>query len=143
MDLDMNKSLVIAGGLSAIASVLHIGIIIGGASWYRFFGAGEEMASMAERGMLTPHVITAGIALVLMLWALYAFSGAGLIPKLPLMKWALALISAIYLLRGLVLLPLWIFIPSQLTTFMLVSSVICLGYGLFYAIGTKQVWRYL
>jgi len=42
-----------AGTLSFIASALHIAIIIGGPSWYRFFGAGESMASMAERVLIT------------------------------------------------------------------------------------------
>jgi hypothetical protein len=36
--------------LSAAAALLHIAVIVGGAEWYRFFGAGEGMARLAERG---------------------------------------------------------------------------------------------
>ncbi|WP_353615513.1 hypothetical protein [Colwellia sp. PAMC 21821] len=44
----MNVMLVIAGFLSALAAAIHLGCIFFGASWYRFFGAGEHMAIMAE-----------------------------------------------------------------------------------------------
>ena len=50
--------LVIAGTFSILAAVLHVGVVIGGANWYRFFGAGESMAQMAEQGLLKPTVIT-------------------------------------------------------------------------------------
>ena len=59
--------------------MLHLAIIAGGPDWYRFFGAGEGMARMAERGMLKPALITLGIAAILAVWAAYAFAGAGLI----------------------------------------------------------------
>ena len=36
-----NPALVTGGLLSVAASLLHIGCIIGGPDWYRFFGAGE------------------------------------------------------------------------------------------------------
>ncbi|MEJ2794460.1 hypothetical protein WAE56_13680 [Iodobacter sp. LRB] len=136
-----SKSLLTGGILSVIAALLHIAIIFGGAQWYRFFGAGEHMASMAEKGSLMPAVITAGIAVVLFIWGLYAFSGAGLIRRFPFMRICLALISIIYLVRGLVLIPACFIAPEQINTFAIWSSLICLGYGLLYAIGTKTVWR--
>jgi len=45
-----SRWLVVGGWLSVAASLLHIGCIIGGPDWYRFFGAGEEMAQAAARG---------------------------------------------------------------------------------------------
>ena len=54
----MNRYLITAGILSALASLLHIGCIYFGASWYRFFGAGEHMAKLAEQGSLQPTLIT-------------------------------------------------------------------------------------
>jgi len=45
-------SLKIAGCLSLLASLAHLAIIVGGPSWYRFFGAGEQLATMAEQGLL-------------------------------------------------------------------------------------------
>ena len=57
-----NPFLIAGGILSALASLLHIAVIAGGPAWYRFFGAGEGMARMAERGSPVPTLITLGIA---------------------------------------------------------------------------------
>src|SRR5687768_9713323 len=101
----MNLWLVAGGALSAIAAAMHLAIIVGGPAWYRFFGAGERLAQAAERGSPMPAVVTMGIATVLAVWAAYAFSGAGLIPRLPLLRLGLVTISAIYLARALLWLP--------------------------------------
>lgn len=65
--------LIIAGSLSMLAAALHIGVAIGGPNWYRFFGAGETMALMAEKGSLKPTVITLGIAIILFVCGAYAW----------------------------------------------------------------------
>jgi hypothetical protein len=135
-----NKWLIAGGGLSAAAAALHVGVILGGPSWYRFFGAGEEMARMAERGSARPALIAAFIAAMLAVWAAYAFAGAGLIRRLPLMRTALVLIAAVYLLRGLVLLPLLVLKPAQIDSFTLWSSLIVLVYGICYGVGTWRAW---
>ena len=135
-----NKWLVTAGMMSAAAALLHVATIAGGPGWDRFFGAGEEMARAAERGSAMPALVTAAIAFILLLWAFYAFSGAGLVRRLPLMRTALLLITAIYLLRGLALLPLLVLKPQLADTFAVVSSLVVLAYGLTYAIGTWRAW---
>ncbi len=131
-----NNWLVTAGMLSAAAALLHIAVIVSGAEWYRFFGAGEGMARLAERGSLTPHLIT----LVLAIWAAYAFAGAGLLRRLPLMRTALLTITAIYLLRGLALFPTLALKPALVDRFTLWSSIIVLVYGITYAVGTWRAW---
>lgn len=131
----------IAGGwLSVAAALLHIGCIVGGPDWYRFFGAGEEMARAAERGELYPALLTLGIACILGIWAAYAFSGAGRLPRLPLLRTGLVVISAIYLLRGLILVPLHLWRPQFTDSFAIWSSLIVLVYGIAYAVGTWRAW---
>lgn len=126
--------------LSAVAALLHLAVIAGGPDWYRFFGAGEEMARMAERGSPRPALITLGIAAVLAAWSAYALAGAGRIRRLPLMRTALVAISAVYLLRGLVLVPALAINPGAVDAFMLWSSLIVLVYGITYAVGTLRAW---
>ncbi len=138
-----NPWLVTAGCLSALAAVLHLGVIVGGPAWYRFFGAGEGMARMAERGDIRAALITLGIASVLAVWAAYAFAGTGLLPRLPLMRTALVLITTIYLLRGLILFPTLVFKPALVTPFVVWSSLIVLTYGIVYAVGTWRAWAAL
>lgn len=131
--------LILAGALSLLAAVLHLAVIVGGPDWYRFFGAGEELARMAERGSIYPALLTLGIATILAIWAAYAFSGAGLIGKLPLLRTGLIVITAIYLLRGLILVP-GVVLGREINAFGWWSSLIVLGYGLAYLIGTWRAW---
>jgi hypothetical protein len=138
-----NVPLVLAAGLNAVAALLHVGIIIGGASWYRFFGAGERMASAAAKGRLYPAVVTSGIAGVLALWSAYALSGAGIIEPLPLLKLALIVITSAYLLRGFAIVPLLTFARPKSTPFLLWSSLVCIVYGAVHLLGLSQVWSRL
>jgi hypothetical protein len=126
--------------LSGVAAMLHLAIIAGGPDWYRFFGAGEGMARLAERGSPRPALITLAIAALLGLWSAYALAGAGRIGRLPLMRTALVAITAVYLLRGLVLVPALATNPGAVDSFMLWSSLIVLVYGITYAVGTYRAW---
>jgi hypothetical protein len=140
----MHTPFLIAGAtLSAIAALLHIGCIIFGASWYRFFGAGERMAQLASIGSWRPTIITLGIAIVLVSWSLYALSGAGAIPELPLTRLALCIITSIYLVRGVAGLPVAFFGPDKNAAFWWWSSAICLTIGGVHLIGLRQVWGQL
>lgn len=95
---------------------------------------------MAEQGMLYPTVITSIIASILAVWGYFAFAGAGLVNKPPLLRTGLIAISTVYLLRGLVLIPMLVFRPDLVGSFAIWSSLIVLVYGLFYAVGTWKAW---
>lgn len=139
-----NPILLAGAALSAIAALLHLGCIFFGASWYRFFGAGERMARLATAGDIRPTLITTGIAAVLVLWSLFALSGAGVMPRLPLVRFALCAITGIYLVRGTVGLVFAVAAPgTHGATFWWWSSAICLGIGTLYLVGTHQVWSSL
>ncbi len=135
--------LLIGGALSVAAALLHIACIFGGPDWYRFFGAGEGMARATARGDWQPTIITLCIAAILLIWAAYAFSGAGTLPRLPLLRTGLVTITAIYLLRGLIFVPVHLWRPQHTDSFAIWSSLIVLLYGTVYAIGTMKAWRYL
>jgi hypothetical protein len=139
-----NPYLLAGAALSAIAALLHLCCIFFGPSWYRFFGAGERMAQLSAAGSIVPTLITAGIAAVLVLWSLYALSGAGVILRLPLIRLALCIITGIYVLRGLAGLALALVAPGERgVAFWCWSSVICLSIGALYLVGTRQVWSQL
>lgn len=138
-----NRWLIAGGLLSAVAALLHIAVIIGGPDWYRFFGAGEGMARASERGSWVPTATTSGIATVLAIWSAYAFSGAGLIARLPLIRTGLVTISAIYLARGMILFPTLVLKPELIDAFTVWSSLIVLVYGMAYAVGTWKSWAFL
>jgi len=138
-----NKFLIAAAICTALAALAHIGCIIFGADWYRFFGAGEQMAQMAEAGDWYPAVVTSVIVIFLAIWSLYALSAAGVIRRLPLLRLALCLIASIFLIRGISFVMLMPMFPENSLTFWLVSSGICLMIGILYAVGTHQRWAEL
>jgi hypothetical protein len=135
-----NPLLILGAVLSAIAALLHVGCIVFGASWYRFFGAGERMARLADAGDWRAAAITSVIIAVLSIWALYALSGAGAIPKLPLQRIGLCAIAAVYSLRGLAGLLYAAFGARADATFWWWSSAICLVFGVVHVAGLMQVW---
>ena len=101
------------------------------------------MARAAEQGAWQPAAVTFFIAAILATWGAYAFAGAGKLRPLPLMRTALIVISAIYLLRGLILLPILARSGSATDAFTVWSSLIVLVYGIAYAVGTHRAWPYL
>ena len=143
--------LVIAGIFCSIGALLHLATIIGGPDFYRFMGAGEGMAQMAEDGLAYPAIVTSIIALILFTWSAYAFSGAAIIKRLPLLKIGLIVISSILLIRG-VFGIIFMFITinhpylnelQARPTFMVVTSLICLIFSMFFIIGTYKQWQIL
>ena len=141
------KYWLILGGIFSIAiAILHIAIIFAGAPAYRYFGAGEEMAQMASSGSLLPALITLFIAVIFAVWGLYAFAGAGVIRRLPLLHIGLAVIAGIYTLRGIGVIPqiAWMVnspesVPPQDLIFSLASLLV----GIVYGVGTIATWRTL
>jgi hypothetical protein len=139
----MNILLIVAGTFSAIAALIHLGCIYFGASWYRFFGAGEHMAVMSEQGSVQPTVITSAITIVLVIWSFYAYSAAGLLTRLPLVRTILVIVSTVYLLRALVGFFLINHPLGRSAEFWMWSSSICLVIAMVHIMGLKQVWTSL
>jgi hypothetical protein len=138
----------LAGLLSFTASAMHIAIIFGGPSWYRFFGAGEGMAQMAEQKLLKPTLITISISMLLAVWGAYAWSGSGLVQKLPFIKVTLSTITAVYLIRGFAgLIAPFVSnhpkIVQNSTSFWVWSSIICILFGIVHLKGVMDKWAVL
>ena len=86
-----------------------------------------------------------GAALVLVVFGLYALSGAGSIRRLPLLRLGLIGISSLFLLRGLFLILDVLVILGVLAGELLIqgtiSTLVFLGAGISYAVGTILNWR--
>jgi hypothetical protein len=100
-------ALLAGGAISALISILHVVLALRPAL-YRYISADQEsaLAQMAEQGSRPTTIATVALALIFGIWALYAFSGAGLIRPLPWLRAALITIGVIYILRAL-------FIPAE------------------------------
>jgi len=140
MNGPINAALVTGAILSAASGVLHVGIVIGGPTWMRYFGAIERGVVAVEAGSLLPIVLGYGVALLWFVAAAYALSGAGVLPKWPLLKPALIVITSLYLLRGIAVVPIAMVLPNRLA-FVVWSSVVFFIAGAVYFQGLVEVWR--
>lgn len=135
-----NPSLLLAGAGSVAAAVAHLACIVGGADFYRFFGAGEDMARAVEMGRWQPHAMTAVIAAILFGWAWFAFAAAGHMPRPPLLRTGLVAITVVLLLRAAAAFLPGVWRAEHTPTFIIVSSLIVLVLGLAFLIGTITAW---
>ncbi|MDQ3754533.1 MAG: hypothetical protein M3371_07370 [Acidobacteriota bacterium] len=141
-----NKWLKLGGILSFVVALLHVVIIFIGAPAYRYFGAGEDMATAAEAGLAFPALLTFVLVAVFAIWGFYGLSGAGVIRRLPLLKIALILIGAVYTLRGVAVFQQLFRIAAssaEVTPREIVFSLFSLIIGLAYLTGTVTNWRSL
>ena len=139
------RLLLAAGGaMSLAASLVHVAAIVGGPSWFRWLGAGERIARGVGMGHKAPIILTIGIAAALLVIALAAFAGAGLIRPIPFTRVVLIGASAVYLARGMVLFaPSLLRRPDLSQAFLVISSGIVLVMGIAFALGTFLQWPHL
>ncbi|BAN47420.1 hypothetical protein [Metapseudomonas resinovorans] len=139
--MEGNAWLLLAAMGTALAAVLHVCCILFGPVWYDAMGAGERMVRLARQGRWQATFITGAISLVLVIWALYALAGAGMLPVPPTARWVLPGIVAVLLLRGMAGLVIARVRPGYNgVRFWIVSSVVCLLLGGLYLLGTLQAW---
>jgi hypothetical protein len=138
-----NSFLIIAAALNAIAAALHLACIYFGAPLFRFLGT-EVMAVMFESGHLM-HPIIACLVLgsMLFVWSAYALSGAGVIRRLPFLRFVLTGITLVYLIRGMAFPLVMPYFPGNSALFWVCSSLIIFVFGVIHLIGVKQVWAQL
>lgn len=136
--------LLMAGAAASLGAALHIAIIFGGPDWYAFFGAPRGLVEMARAGNIRAPISCLIIAALLTLLAAYAFSGAGVIRRLPFLRIGLASIAAVLILRGVLFIPLILWRPGALSgicdcrsvdAFIILTSALCLAMGVGYALG--------
>jgi len=131
----------IAGGvISAFISIVHIFFAFM-PQLYKYVdpGQGSGVAQLTEQGSSLITIASIILALIFAIWAIYAFSGAGLLTRLPLLRTFLIVIAVIYILRSL-------FLPSEINLVLyqgypfrfVVFSAVSLVAGLLYLIG---VWK--
>jgi hypothetical protein len=135
--------LLVASTCSAWVALLHIGIALVGPKWYRYFGA-PSLAEKVESGeWLVPTAMCVVVALIAVIWALYALSAIGIVRRLPLLRTGLVTIGTIYTLRGLQVFPEFYYLISGRLDVprSAAFSAFSLITGICYLVGVKLVWR--
>ena len=110
-------------------------MIIGGPNWYAFARAPKYIVESAREETFIAPLGAVAIAVLMLTCTVYAFSGAGLLGKMPLLKLALPIISFICLTRGLYISPL--FYPLKiLGAWHLIASSVWFFVGVCFLLGT-------
>lgn len=130
----------LAGGYFSLAfSIFQISAIWWTPGVIRYFGG---PANLSVQRPLTYAVLCIVVGLIVAVFGIYALSGGGMIRRLPLLRTLLAIATAIYILRGLLLIPQvpLVLKHPELVRF-LIFSVIALVVGFVLLVGTVQTWK--
>lgn len=145
MNISSSRWLLAAALLSFGIALLHLAIIFAGPGAYAWFGA-PALGAAEAAGAAYPDVVTAGLVVVFALFGVYALAGAGRVRRPPLLPLGLALVGAVFTLRGLVIIPEAIQLargpagyPPRYAAFSLVS----LATGICFLAGTLPRWKAL
>jgi len=138
--MDKKLWLKIAAGLSFFMALCQTVISLSPAAAAYF----HAPPSLLEN-RLQLYLIGLGAALILVIFGLYALSGAGSIRRLPLLRLGLTGISSLFLLRGLffilTVLALLGILKGEILVQGVISDLVFLSAGIAFAIGTLLNWK--
>jgi hypothetical protein len=137
--------LILAGTSAFSGGLLHVIALVGGPVGIAAIGAPEWAVDSARNGTWIAPVGGLTIATSMWLCAIYAFSGAGLLRPVPLLRTGLLFIALVCLARGILLVPVLLFrhpeLIARIGTFEIVASLRWTAIGGFFAIGLKAIRR--
>ncbi len=136
--------LTVGAWLNFAIALAHLAIVVAGPPAYLYTGR-ADLAQLAQTGSPLPALLTLVLAAAFLVCGLYGLSGAGRLPRLPLLRLGLLAIGGVYTLRGLiVILDVLSLVrgagyPLRQTVF----SAVALAVGLLYLLGASRRWRAL
>ncbi|GGY68710.1 hypothetical protein GCM10011613_11240 [Cellvibrio zantedeschiae] len=136
LKFNVQEKFLIAGGtIAGLAAIWHLLMIVGGPEWYAFARAPQYIVESAKAKTFVAPLGAVAIAILMFTCTAYAFSGAGLIRKIPLLKSALTTVALICLVRGLYISPLF-YSVKKLGVWHLTASAVWFFVGVCFLIGT-------
>ncbi len=130
-----NISLQIGGLFSLAFAVFQVSAIFWPQEILEYFGGPVKM--QAENPIFY-IVVCLGVGILVGLCGLYALSGAGKFRQLPFLRTVLVVAAAVFILRGLLIIPILkiMFTNPESTVFRyFVFSLIALGAGIIHLVG--------
>lgn len=140
------KLLSLGGATSFFLALLHVGAVFGGEAAARFFTAPRPVLLLIQQRSLWIIPVLLVIVTILGGFGLLAWSGAGRMRRLPFLRTGLVAVSTIYLLRGIVIIPLALLAlqhPGRVQWQAFLFCVVALALGVVYLTGTIGRWSEL
>lgn len=125
----------LAAGISLFGALIHFAAPWLGPEWYAFLQAPPRVVASAQDGSLLAPAGAMVIGLLMLVCALYALAGAGLLRWLPFAQMVQGTVAAVCLLRGLLVLPYLYKFPERVLSFDVVASAVWLAAGLGFLVG--------
>ncbi|PCH94265.1 MAG: hypothetical protein COB83_12015 [Gammaproteobacteria bacterium] len=135
-----SKLLISAGVIASFAAIWHLLCILGGPSWFVFARAPQQIIDSAQQGTLLAPVGTVIVACLMFACTVFAFSAAGLIRKVPLLKSALIAIAVLCTLRGLIAIPTFVTFTG-LDIWQIVAGTVWFYVGICFTAGSIEQYR--
>ena len=131
------KLLISAGIIASMAAIWHLLCILGGPSWFIFARAPHFVIHSAQQGTLIAPIATLVVASLMFACSLFAFSAAGVIGKLPLLKAALITIATLCLLRSFIAIPVLV-TAIEMDVWEIIASSVWFYLGLCFLLGALK-----
>lgn len=134
------KLLISAGFIASAAAIWHLLCILGGPSWFAFARAPQQIIESAQQGTMIAPIGTIIVATLMFACTIFAFSAAGLIRKVPLVKPAVMTIATLCSLRGLIAIPEFTN-SAGLDIWQIVASIVWFCVGICFIAGSAEQYR--
>ncbi|WP_057245487.1 hypothetical protein [Duganella sp. Root198D2] len=128
----------LAAGISLFGALIHFVAPLLGPEWYAFLQAPPKVVASAQAGGLLAPTGAMAIGVLMLVCALYALAGAGLLRWLPFAQMVQGTVAAVCLLRGLLVLPYLYRFPERVWTFDAMASAVWFAAGLGFLVGILQ-----
>jgi hypothetical protein len=130
--------LVLAAFIAIGTAVAHLSCIFLGPECYAAQMAPPQVIESAKNGTYLAPVGTVFASALFVVLGLYALSGAGIIRKLPLLKYAVYAVAALCIIRGILPLQLWLRHPDKVNDIIFYTGIVWLVTGLLFLFGYRK-----
>jgi hypothetical protein len=135
-----SKLLISAGVIASASAIWHLLCIFGGPSWFAFARAPQQIIDSAQQGTMIAPIGTVIVSSLMFACSVFAFSAAGLIRRVPLLKSALITIAILCTLRGLIGIPTFV-TSTGLDIWQIVASTVWFYVGICFIAGSIEQYR--
>lgn len=130
--------LVLAALIAIGTAVAHMSCIFIGAECYAVQMAPSQIIESAKNGTYLAPIAAILVSAIFVVLGLYALSGAGVIRKLPFLKFTVYAGAMLCIIRGVLPLQLWLRHPEKVNDIVFYAGVVWFITGLLYLFGYRM-----
>ncbi len=127
--------LILAAFIAMGTAVAHMSCIYFGPECYSVQMAPPQIVESAINGTILAPIGAVFVSALFVALGLYALSGAGIIRKLPLLKFAMYALATLCIIRGILPLQLWLRQPDKISDIVFYAGIVWLVTGLLFLFG--------